>query len=135
MRTTVLAAGLLVGLVACGHAASPVAGRDAWRGLTWEERHDAMTFRVLPNMSRAFQAFQGKPVADMTCRTCHGENAEQVAYAMPHGLPALDPARMPDPRNDRTARFMTDTVTPLLAVVLEVDRARVSCFTCHPRTP
>jgi hypothetical protein len=108
------------------------APRDEWSPLTWEERHDAMTFRVHPNMARLFQRFQGKASPDMTCRTCHGADAEQVAYAMPHGLPALDPDRMPA-ASDRVVRFMTDEVSPTMASLLGVDRARFSCFDCHPR--
>ncbi len=120
-----------------GHAANvpaagaPATARDEWTPLSWEERHDAMTFRVLPNMARLFQRFQGKPVPDMTCRTCHGADAEQVAYAMPRGLPPLDPAHMPP--DDRVARFMKDEVVPTMADLLGVDRARLSCFDCHPR--
>jgi hypothetical protein len=121
--------------VAC--AAHPAATpssppHDEWRPLTWEERHDAMTFRVLPNMARLFQEFQRKPAPDMTCRTCHGADAEQVAYAMPHGLPALDPAHMPDP-HDPVVRFMTGEVAPTMADLVGIDRAHFSCFDCHPR--
>jgi hypothetical protein len=105
------------------------APHDDWHPLTWEERHDAMTFRVLPNMARLFQRFQHKPVPDMTCRTCH---AEEVKYAMPHGLPVLDPAHMPDPHDPRV-RFMTDEVAPTMADLVGIDRANFSCFDCHPR--
>jgi hypothetical protein len=93
-----------------------------------------MTFTVLPNMGRLFQRFEGKAAPDLTCRTCHGADAERVAYAMPHGLPALDPRRMPDP-SGRVARFMAEEVTPQMADLLGVDRARFTCFHCHPRTP
>jgi hypothetical protein len=108
------------------------APHDEWHPLTWEERHDAMTFRVLPNMARLFQRFQQKAVPDMTCRTCHGPDAEQAAYAMPHGLPVLDPDHMPDP-HDRVVRFMTDEVSPTMADLVGIDRGHFSCFDCHPR--
>jgi hypothetical protein len=142
-RSTVLL--LVTALVACAppRAAAPApsspsapagapASRDDWTPLTWEQRHDQMTFLVLPNMGRLFQRFDGKPAPDLTCRVCHGADAEQVAYAMPHGLPALDPAHMPDP-GDRRVRFMTDEVTPTMADLLGVERARFTCFGCHPR--
>jgi hypothetical protein len=113
--------------------AAPVAMReDRWTPLTWEERHDRMTFLVHPNMARLFQHHDGKPAPDMTCRTCHGEDAEQVAYAMPRGLTALDPERMPDPAAP-TVRFMTSEVMPTMADLLGVDRRRFTCFGCHPR--
>jgi len=102
-----------------------------------------MTFAVLPNMARLFQGFDRTPSPEMACTTCHGADAERVAYAMPHGLPALDPARMPDPRSDdpneaRMTKFMTDEVTPAMADLLGVPRfdpttgRGFSCFSCHP---
>jgi hypothetical protein len=109
------------------------AHRDAWSPLTWEERHSEMTFRVLPNMARLFRQHDRRPAPDLTCRSCHGEDAEQVAYAMPHGLPALDPRHMPDPRDAR-ARFMAEEVTPRMADMLGIDRADFTCFGCHPAT-
>jgi hypothetical protein len=111
--------------------------------MSWEERHDVMTFAVLPNMARLFQRFHGSADPDMTCATCHGLDAELVRYAMPHGLPALDPARLPDPngpdpREARMAKFMIDEVTPAMADLLGIRAAdrdakhRFSCFNCHP---
>jgi hypothetical protein len=113
-----------------------------------------MTFAVLPNMARTFQRFKGSADPDMTCATCHGADAEQVNYAMPHGLPALDPARMPDPHGSdpkeaRMVRFMIEEVTPAMADLVGVplgEGARrsdridgnatpkrgFSCFNCHP---
>lgn len=103
---------------------------DRWSPLTWEERHDRMTWLVHPNMARVFQRHDGKAVADVTCRTCHGKDAEEVAYAMPHALPALDPGHMPDPSLP-IVRFMTDEVTPTMADLLGVDRRSFTCFGCH----
>ena len=142
---------LLATLAACRvQPAAPVAARarDSWRTLSWEDRHDVMTFAVLPNMARTFQRFRGSADPDMTCATCHGADAELVAYAMPHGLPALDPAHLPDPdaqdaKQARMAKFMIEEVTPAMADLLGVpapapaERGRdpkrgLSCFTCHP---
>ena len=111
--------------------------------MTWEDRHDAMTFLVLPNMARLFQRFEGAAYPTMTCRTCHGADAEDVGYKMPHGLPALDPAHLPDghdpdPRRARLAQFMIDQVAPQMAELVgdashENGPARTfSCFGCHP---
>jgi hypothetical protein len=108
------------------------AHRDAWSPLTWEERHTEMTFLVLPNMARLFQEHDRKAAPDLTCRSCHGDDAERVAYAMPHGLSVLDPRHMPEAADDRV-RFMTDEVTPKMADLLGIDRADFSCFACHPR--
>jgi hypothetical protein len=92
-----------------------------------------MTFRVHPNMARLFQHHDGKTSPDTTCHTCHGKDAEEVGYAMPHGLPALDPAHMPDERSAKVV-FMRDEVTPTMADLLGVDRRSFSCFGCHPRS-
>lgn len=91
-----------------------------------------MTFDVQPNMARLFQHHAGKAVPDMTCRTCHGADAREVAYAMPHHLPALDEAHMPGDSLPEV-RFMRDEVTPTMADLLGIERSRFSCFACHPR--
>jgi hypothetical protein len=118
------------------------AAPDGWAPLSWEDRHDTMTFAVLPNMARTFQRFHRTKDPEMTCRTCHGPDAEKVAYAMPHGLPALDPAHMPslssDPTEAKTARFMAEEVAPQMAEILGVPpydpstKKGFSCFNCHP---
>jgi hypothetical protein len=126
-----------------GSAAHGSRTDPAWNALSWEERHDTMTFAVLPNMARLFQRFRGASAPDMTCRTCHGEDAERVSYAMPHGLPPLDPRRMPDPnardaKEAKMAKFMTEQVTPTMADLLGEPRfdpttkQGLSCFSCHP---
>jgi hypothetical protein len=112
------------------------AGNDEWSRTNWEGRHDTMTWLVLPTMARKFQAFAGTEYPELSCFSCHGADAEQVAYAMPHGLPALDPDHLPSPhssnaREARYATFMTDVVTPTLAALLE--KPDVSCMTCHPQ--
>lgn len=116
---------------------------EEWRTSTWEERHDVMTWSVLPAMARTFQRFRGTAAPDLTCRSCHGEDAERALYRMPASLPPLDPAHMPDPnardpREARMAKFMSDEVTPQMAAILGVpifDPATgrgFSCFSCHP---
>jgi hypothetical protein len=139
----------LLTIVAACRARAPepaptAVARSAWSTMSWEDRHDVMTFAVLPNMARLFQRFRGSPDPDMTCATCHGDDAELVHYAMPHGLPALDPAHLPDPngadpREARMAKFMIDEVTPAMADLLGVRAAPdanaghgLTCFNCHP---
>ncbi len=104
-----------------------------------------MTFAVLPNMARAWQEHDATPDPTMTCRTCHGADAEAVAYKMPNGLPPLDPAHLPsptshDPREARVAKFMFDVVAPKMLTDL-LDAAPYDpatgrgfyCFDCHAR--
>jgi hypothetical protein len=104
-----------------------------------------MTWVVHPNMARLFQRFAKTESPELTCRTCHGADAEQVQYKMPHGLPALDPTRLPDPagagREARIAKFMIEEVTPQMAELLGValydprTGRGFGCFGCHPRQP
>ena len=103
---------------------------DEWARESWDERHDTMEFVVHPNMARLFQHNAHKPYPDMTCRTCHGADAEAVNYAMPHGLPPLDPAHIPD---TPTARFMAEEVTPEMIELLGTSPKSFGCFNCHPR--
>jgi hypothetical protein len=127
--------------VAAKQAPAP---EDEWAGMSWEDRHDVMTFTVLPNMARAFQRHDESPAPDTTCRTCHGRYAERIAYAMPSDdLPGFDPAHMPrvdspDPREARATRFMMEEVTPTMAELLGVPvydpktGKGFGCFHCHP---
>jgi hypothetical protein len=140
---------LLLG--ACAAASSGASARpavqpsrsDDWRTAGWEDRHDTMTFAVLPTMARAFQDFNGTAYPDMTCRTCHGADAERIQYKMPNSLPPLDPQHLPDVKSAdakeaRTARFMVEVVTPRMANLLgvtpfdPVTKTGLSCFSCHP---
>ncbi len=110
---------------------------DAWTQATWEERHDTMTFLVLPEMAKMFQRFENKPYPDLACVSCHGADAEKIGYRMPAG-PPLDPSHLPrkdspDAREARLAAFMADEVTPSLAEML--GKNDVGCFSCHTKRP
>ena len=94
-----------------------------------------MTWVLLPNLGRRFREFEQKPVADLSCFTCHGEDAERVDYKMPRGLPPLDPEHLPSRSSSnaqlaRTVTFMEDEVVPLTRKML--GKPDVTCSTCHP---
>ena len=89
-----------------------------------------MTFAVLPTMARLFQEHDGARDPSLTCRSCHGADAERVAYRMPHGLPPL-PADWRGKVDARTAEFMEQRVTPAMADLL--GKESYGCFGCHPR--
>lgn len=136
-----IAAGCAAHAPPAPRAAEPV--RDPWSETSWEDRHDTMTFAVLPNMARLFQRFRGTRDPDLTCRSCHGADAEAVRYEMPHGLGPLDPAHLPDrnsvdPKEARMARFMADEVTPAMADLIGMPLydprtgRGFGCFDCHP---
>ena len=152
--------GLLVTTAACAgrRTPSPQATRspsvasapaapavDAWASATWEERHDVMTWALLPNLGRTFQRLRGERDPSLACTTCHGEDAERVAYKMPNGLPPLDPEHMPseaskDPHEARMAKVMREQVMPQAIAILETvpydprTKKGFSCFSCHPST-
>jgi cytochrome c553 len=133
----------LIGFVGCGVAcggAAPAPARtpaepaasDEWSKASWEERHATMTWRVLPSMARTFQHFERSEVPSLTCRTCHGADAEERSYQMPNaGLAALDPAELPRPESSPIARFMHEEVVPQMRDLL--GSPTLSCFQCHPR--
>jgi len=141
---------LVLALALCGCApaaayrapSAEVERQPPWESLSWEQRHDRMTWVVHPQMARLFQSFRATAAPELTCRTCHGADAEQAAYKMPRGLPRLDPARLPDPNGSqpdaRIAKFMAEQVTPTMADLLGVDRfdprtgRGFGCFGCHP---
>lgn len=127
---------------ACAASAPPTPrAPTTWEKASWEDRHQTMTFAVLPNMARAWQRFEKTEYPELTCRRCHGANAEAIAYKMPADLPPLDPARMPsasssNAREARYAKFMTDEVVPQMLALLDAKpwdgRAGFGCFSCHP---
>jgi hypothetical protein len=121
----------------------PPAADESWATMSWEDRHDVMTFTVLPNLGRLFQHQRGTPYPDLTCASCHGADAEKVAYRMPNGLAALDPLHLPDPasadaKEARMAKFMIEEVTPKAAAMIGVEpgdprtKQGFTCFNCHP---
>jgi hypothetical protein len=90
--------------------------------MSWEDRHDEMTFCVLPSMAKLFQRFERTAYPEMTCRTCHGVDGEAVRYKLPHGLSPLDPAKMPDPKSDEVEVIRSPWAPIPAAPVRRVDR-------------
>ena len=122
-------------LFACGpHAAAPPPPQaqpkheeDAWAKLSFEERHSVMTFTVLPNMARAWRDFRATKDPEMTCRTCHGQDAEAVNYRMPNpALSHVDPARVPP---GPVAQFMKTKMVPEMREL--TGSPSLDCNTCH----
>jgi hypothetical protein len=102
---------------------------DEWAAMTWEDRHDTMTWAVLPVMARAFQRWKHSDAPTLTCRTCHGPDGEARGYKMPSpSLRALDPDHLP---RSAAATFMTDEVVPTMRELL--GKPSLSCFSCHRR--
>jgi len=104
-----------------------------------------MTFTVLPNMGQTWQKFSGSDAPTLTCRTCHGANAEDVAYKMPNpALLPLDPALLPsqtsrDAHEARWAKFMVEDVVPQMTDLIDAQPYDAKtgrgfgCFDCHTK--
>lgn len=121
--------------------ATPFAPANGWSDLTYEERHAKMTFVVHPALARRFKKAGGEKTARLTCKSCHGERAEEVRYRMP-AIEALRPSRVAEiyePGADLSPllTFMRDEVTPTTARLMGMpayDPAigeGFSCFNCH----
>jgi len=126
--------------IACGSHGSvaqpsretPRSRPDTWSKLTFEERHSVMTFKVLPNMARTWRDFKHTQDPEMTCRTCHGQDAEAVNYRMPNpSLTKID-AKI-DPAHPPTSETATFMKTKMVPEVSELVGADVGCNTCHPK--
>ena len=110
--------------------ATPAHG-DEWSKLAFVDRHSVMTFTVLPNMARSWRDFDKTPYPTMTCRTCHGKDAEAVSYRMPNpSLPPIDPAHPPA---GPASQFMITRVVPEMLELMETTPARFGCNSCHPK--
>lgn len=143
-------------LVACGGGAAPsepattepTAGSDepAWASMSREQRGQYMNDVVLPRMRTLFQEFDAEEFGEVNCATCHGENAEAVAFHMPNTLHPLNPAELPamfqsqDPEVQRIAQFMAGPVEHTMAELLGQEpydpesQQGFGCFGCHART-
>lgn len=108
------------------------AHRDTWATLDFESRHTVMTFTVLPNMARTWRDFERTQYPEMTCRTCHGRDAEAVSYRMPNpALRPIDPAHAP---SGPVARFMAQTMVPRMIDLIGTTPEHFSCNACHPKS-
>jgi len=154
---TMIAAGRLsfrasmIALLLCGCGSAPanqasgesgstaVVQPAAWADLSFGERQQYMKDTVMPEMRGLFA--QTHP--DFGCKSCHGDNAASVNWAMPNTLAPLDPQRMPfesDVEDERNAAlWMKETVVPAMARLLDAtpfDPATgqgFGCFSCHAK--
>lgn len=118
---------------------------NEWQHLTFEQRHEQMTFLVHPSVAEHYRDFYKTSAPLLTCRSCHGEQAERQRYQMAYTpIDDLDPTRVralyvAGAELSPEQRFKRDVITPLMARLLGVpayDTATgsgFSCFGCHPR--
>jgi len=115
------------------------APNTTWAGKNNEQRFGFMAAQVHPVMSKVFIDYDPDN-AGFTCSNCHGENMEQIDYAMPNeSLYAMPSDRPYDDAIDFDAKiavFMMTKVAPTMQELLnkgEGAPTKVTCFTCHPK--
>jgi len=111
-----------------------------WAGMTTAQKFEFMSMVVVPEMSAVFK--KADPNAQVTCATCHGNNAGDVMFKMPNGLAPINVADFPltenpDPKIAAAAKFMQDEVVPAMADLLDLEPRSMEnpmgfgCFGCH----
>jgi len=90
-----------------------------------------MTFTVLPNMARSWRQFRNSEYPAMTCRTCHGKDAEAVSYRMPN--PSLRTIDVAHPPSGPAAEFMKSRVVPDMIDLIGTRAEHFDCNSCHPK--
>ena len=118
---------------------------NEWRFLSFEQKHSQMTFLIHPTMMEHFQAFYKTPTPELTCVSCHGENAQAAGYDLANS--ALDPLKPSKVRalyrHDAVLTpeqlFKRDDITQTMARLMGVPQydpatgLGFSCFGCHRR--
>ena len=105
-----------------------------WKDMNHEQRMEFMGVSVMPSMKALFQEFDPVGFEDFGCKTCHGDDMEQVEFEMPNSLPELtapDPIPSAMDYDADTTRFMLDEVAPKMRALLHEDQRTFTCFSCH----
>lgn len=143
--TALLAVALAATRLGVADTELPLPAKDDWRYLSFEKKHEQMTFVVHPAMMRRFQTFYETQAPELTCVSCHGENPEKAGYDMANSaLIALSAEKVRALYVERAEvtdeqAFMRDSITPTMARLLGVAAydpetgLGFSCFGCHRR--
>ena len=119
-----------------GSEASASAERPDWDAMDHQQRAQFMAEVVVPEMQTLFAEFDGERFAEVSCATCHGANAREVAFHMPNELAPLDPTQIPAmfASEEPMHVFMTRTVWPRMGELLGeelYDPERGTGFSCR----
>lgn len=110
-----------------------------WASMDKKARRSYMKTKVMPEMKKAFQAFDAKHYKNFTCATCHGEGASKGDFKMPNAkLPRL-PKDMAGfkalgEKKPEVMKFMGGEVKPKMAALLgmpEYTPERPTGFGCN----
>jgi hypothetical protein len=117
-----------------------------WKDMNADQRHQFMEDTVLPRTKELFVKFDAATYANMDCKTCHGNGADDGSFEMPDSkikpLPNTPEAFMAwvakDARAGKYAEFMSQQLEPLMGQLLHVDvfdpqtgKGDFSCSNCH----
>ena len=107
-----------------------------WKHKTRPEKLGFMGAHVQPKMKNVFVEYDADGFSDFDCATCHGDDMEELDFAMPnslYALPADDPMGEAMDYDEDVAAFMAKKVVPAMAQLLSEEPGKgVNCFTCHP---
>lgn len=116
-----------------------------WAELSHDERQAHMVRHVLPATADLFASWDATRFADFSCQSCHGQDAETRAYAMPNpSLLTLYPTGTLGQEQvlaqyREACTFMYSRLVPAMGQLLampEYDpstQVGLTCFACHPR--
>lgn len=119
--------------------ASAAAPAINWASMDKKARRAYMKTKVMPEMKKAFQAYDAKHYKNFSCATCHGEGASKGDFKMPNAkLPKL-PKDMAGfkalaEKKPEVMKFMGGEVKPKMAALLgmpEFTPERGSGFGCN----
>jgi hypothetical protein len=127
-----------------GQTAAPAAeaAKIDWEHMSKDERKKYMKLTVLPEMKKAFQAYDAKAYKKFTCETCHGDGATEGTFKMPNPkLPKLPTAREGfmalQQKKPEAVKFMGTVVKPTMARLLGLpewspqNMKGFGCYQCH----
>jgi hypothetical protein len=143
---------LLARPAAAGDAGAPAATAPAnaakidWANMTFAQKKKYMKTKVLPEMKKAFIAFDAKEFKNMNCGTCHGDGADDGKFKMPN--PKLPRLPKPTAQSDflelqkkkpEAIKFMGTVVKPKMAELLGLPewsptvKTGFGCYRCHAK--
>jgi len=110
-----------------------------WKDMSKDQRMDVMKTKVMPEMTKKFQATDAKRFAKFDCATCHGKGAKAGNFKMPNpDLPKLKADNnFAAHQNKKEMLALMFEITPQMTQILGEDpfdpttHAGFGCFTCH----
>jgi cytochrome c553 len=127
-------------------AAATAAAKIDWEHMTFDQKKKYMKTKVLPEIKKAFQAYDAKAYARFNCATCHGDGVDDGKFKMPN--PKLPKLPKPTAQSDflelqkkkpEAIKFMGTVVKPKMAALLGMPewspavKTGFGCYRCHTK--